>query len=136
MRFIIGSIDREKILPYKIKENNIRTPNTVSIQFIYDISNNNLKNDIRGIFEKIKNEFSENISNIKFELFLSISKNLKMLFIDNFKSNFQFQYYFKTFRCSKPNSKICKLILNQWPTVVYFFKLKKCKLVNLVKQLK
>ena len=106
---IVSNINRDKLLPYKIKENNLdfnsNLPIFINFNFNFDI-----KRIIMNSYLNLKKEclFLENY-NIK--CIFKINTNLNCLFIHGHKLNIFKNNYTKS--CKERNCKVCKLIYEQ-----------------------
>ena len=108
-RFLVGNLDRADILPYKIKNNNKYDYKSIKLKFNFDLNFSTIKKDFRLYFNSIQNSclFLEK-TKTKLDLTLKIEKNLKLLFVNNFKmSNFSNNRMKACNKCIN-----CKLVYN------------------------
>lgn len=117
---IIGNIDRNSLLPYKDKQNNLTIDNKINIMYFH-LYNYNL-----NFSYIINNSFNSILYNNKFNLIYinKINCNINNALVHNFKIIKNQKY--KTNKCNQLNCKICKFVHTQ-----YFIKLDKYSEVKL-----
>ena len=108
IKFQIGNIDREKLIPYKTKNrDDFNKKNRINIKINYDLNYKNMKNDLNLIFNKVKKDNKLN-NNLKLNYINLLQPNLLMLVAKNFKLYKQNNK--KTLKCEKADCKTCKYI--------------------------
>jgi hypothetical protein len=108
LKYIIGNIRRDKLIPYKEKKkDNYIKKNKINIKINYDMNYKNIKSDLNKLFGEVKkdNEMSEEI---KLNYINLLQPNLFMLMAKNFKINSRNSK--QTLKCDKINCNTCKYI--------------------------
>ena len=104
----IGTIDRSKLLVYKIKESkDLSNNNLFIIKNNFDFNLLNYKELFKNSFEKLKVKYDE-FTNSKIFICNSISNNISSILIHHQKINFPKHFYTK--ECNNKCCTICKFI--------------------------
>jgi hypothetical protein len=77
IRFIIGSIEREKLLPYKPKLD--KQENLLRFKLTFDHNYLDLNKDLRMSFERVRTYINLSFANLSFQPIFSLLPNLKLL---------------------------------------------------------
>ena len=100
---MVGSLDRDSILPYRDKRLNDFSKNTIFFKLPFNFNYLNLEKIFNDTFKSIaKSSFLENI---KLKLIYTMQPNLSSLFVHNFKPLASDFYSFS--KCSNQKCSIC-----------------------------
>lgn len=103
----VSNLDRESLLPYKIKNKNLDFSKNIPFFFHFNSNFNNFNNLVYSSFSKSKQLFPI-LNNFNLKFINNIETNLNSLFVHNF--NLSFPLICKTYKCGK--CRICNYIYN------------------------